>query len=308
MIIETPSRLHFGIVNINNPNYPMYKCAGCALKDIKLIAEFEISDELILENFTRVDLIERLKQYASKFEKKIIFRILKEIPSHIGLGSTTQICLSFAFAINKVNNTYFDPYKEAKELKLGKISGIGIAAFICGGFIIDTGKINEIARIEFRNEFPEDWVFVLLRDLGMSKGLTEDIEYEVIKSLKPSPDERIKEMYSLLENMKDSIKDKDVETFGKTLTRFQYLVGLNFLEYQGGIFMNKKMEDLIEFLLKNGAYGAGQSSWGPTIYGLFQKDNLKINKLREKLPEDIEIKTVVADNYGFRIKKNIDKN
>jgi len=302
VIIESPSRLHFGIVNLNNPTYPLYKCAGCAICEKKLVAEFKENDEIHLINFSRKEIEERLKLYAKKFKKKISFRIIEEIPSHIGLGSTTQLCLSFAYACHKINNMYFDPYKEAKELGIGKISGIGIAAFISGGFIIDSGKIEDVPKIEFRHDFPKEWVFVTARDQEMTKGLTEDIEYKLINRIKPTPKERIDEMYSLLFSMKDSIKEEDIEKFGSSLTKFQYLVGLNFKETQGGIFTSQKIEKLIEFLLKNGAKGAGQSSWGPTVYGLFSKDDLKIENLKDKLSNNIEIKMVFADNYGYRIK------
>jgi beta-ribofuranosylaminobenzene 5'-phosphate synthase len=305
VIIETPSRLHFGIVNINNINYPLYKCAGCAIQEPRLVASFEENDELIIEGINRRELIERFIEYAKEFNKKVKFRILSEIPSHAGLGSTTQICLSFSYSLHNVNKKYFDPYKEAKKLKLGNISGIGIAAFINGGFIIDSGKNkdDDIANVEFRCNFPEDWVFLLILDKRLKKGLSEEVEYEIIKRLPATRKENIEEMYDLLQSMKDAMKEKDIEKFGKSLTRFQYLVGFNFKEAQGGIFSSPIIQEYVDFLLKNGAYGAGQSSWGPLVYALYQKDNLKINILKEKLSKDVEIKIAIADNYGYRIKK-----
>ena len=305
MIIETPSRLHFGIVNINNLDYTLFKCAGCAIQEPRLIASFEENDELLIEGINREELLERFIEYAKEFKKKARFRIINEIPSHVGLGSTTQICLSFSYALHYINKKYFDPYKESKKLKLGKISGIGIAAFLNGGFIIDTGmnKEDDIATIEFRCDFPEDWVFVLVFNKNLKKGLSEEIEYEIIRKLPATRKENIAEMYYLLQNMKDAIKEKDIENFGKSLTKFQYLVGFNFKEAQGGIFSSHTIQEYVDFLLKNGAYGAGQSSWGPIVYALYQKDNLKINIVKENLSKDVEIKIVKADNYGYRIKK-----
>ncbi len=301
MEIITGSRLHFGIVNINNPKYPLFKCAGCAIEEPKLRAKFEESNKLSLE-ISRRDILPKLKKYAESFSVKIKFKTLEEIPSHIGLGSTTQLCLAFAYSLHELNKKTFDVYEVAAKLNLGEVSGIGIASFMKGGFIIDTGKVDkEIPRIEFRAEFPTEWVFVLLRDINAKKGLYGVKEKEAFSKLEVTSEERILEMYSLLEQMKDALKSKDIEMFGKSLTKFQFMTGLNFKKAQEGIFSSKTIEDLVNFLLKNGAFGAGQSSWGPIVYGLFLKDTLKITLLQNKLPDNIEIKVTNANNKGFKI-------
>jgi len=41
---------------------------------------------------------------------------------------------------------------------------------------------------------------------------------------------------------------------------------------QGGIYSEKSSYKIIEHLLASGAYGAGQSSWGPAVYGLTSKE------------------------------------
>ena len=41
---------------------------------------------------------------------------------------------------------------------------------------------------------------------------------------------------------------------------------------QGGIYKEAITQDLIGFMFECGVYGVGQSSWGPTVYGLVQED------------------------------------
>ena len=64
--------------------------------------------------------------------------------------------------------------------------------------------------------------------------------------------------------------------------------GKSFSNVQGGTFSSPIVEDGIKYLIKSGAYGAGQSSWGPAFYGVTkvsEAQNLKqkmINFLEEK--------------------------
>jgi predicted sugar kinase len=62
----------------------------------------------------------------------------------------------------------------------------------------------------------------------------------------------------------------DIETFGKALTEIQSIVGDYFATVQGARFSSSRAGNCIKNMLENGAYGAGQSSWGPTVYGLAQ--------------------------------------
>jgi len=55
----------------------------------------------------------------------------------------------------------------------------------------------------------------------------------------------------------------------KDTPEFQALVGEMFHSVQGGRYAHPVVAELIERLLSEGAAGAGQSSWGPALYGLF---------------------------------------
>jgi beta-ribofuranosylaminobenzene 5'-phosphate synthase len=46
------------------------------------------------------------------------------------------------------------------------------------------------------------------------------------------------------------------------------MTGYYFKRVQGGSYRTKETEEIIGFMRDNGAYGCGQSSWGPAVYGL----------------------------------------
>jgi predicted sugar kinase len=67
-----------------------------------------------------------------------------------------------------------------------------------------------------------------------------------------------------------ALKEKDLKTFGSALTQIQQIVGDCFASAQGGRFSSSLSAEFVSFMLKHGAFGAGQSSWGPTVYGLVE--------------------------------------
>ncbi len=68
-----------------------------------------------------------------------------------------------------------------------------------------------------------------------------------------------------------SLIEKDISSFGDALSQIDCKTGLFFKQVQGGIYSEKLSYKLIDQLLASGAYGAGQSSWGPAVYGLVLK-------------------------------------
>jgi len=59
---------------------------------------------------------------------------------------------------------------------------------------------------------------------------------------------------------------------------------------------------LIKLLENIGAYGTGQSSWGPAVYGVFLEEEK--SKILKKLSEYTNIDLIItkANNYGVKIK------
>ena len=71
----------------------------------------------------------------------------------------------------------------------------------------------------------------------------------------------------MLTSLLPALVERELEEFGAALTRVQQLVGDSFARVQGGRF-HPRAGALVEALLGGGAAGAGQSSWGPAVYGV----------------------------------------
>jgi predicted sugar kinase len=67
-----------------------------------------------------------------------------------------------------------------------------------------------------------------------------------------------------------ALADGDLEQFGRALTEVQEITGHWFASAQGGTFAAGPSRALVRRLAEWGAKGVGQSSWGPTVYGIVE--------------------------------------
>ena len=98
-------------------------------------------------------------------------------------------------------------------------------------------------------------------------GLSGPAEEDAFRRLVPSPERSAEIAQLVLTSLLPALVEDDVGEFGGALTRVQELVGDAFAEVQGGRF-HPRAGALVEALLREGAAGAGQSSWGPAVYGI----------------------------------------
>jgi predicted sugar kinase len=60
--------------------------------------------------------------------------------------------------------------------------------------------------------------------------------------------------------------------FGESVYRFGRLAGECFAAVQGGPFASREIAQLIDAIRDFGIPGAGQSSWGPTVFAICESD------------------------------------
>ena len=83
----------------------------------------------------------------------------------------------------------------------------------------------------------------------------------------------------------------------------QRLVGESFASVQGGVF-HPQAGDLVDGLLRRGAAGAGQSSWGPAVYGIVgdeQEGRELARGMEAELAGGGRVEVVSFDNGGARV-------
>ncbi len=279
--VKTPSRLHLGIIDLNGGLGRIYGSIGVALNEPSVVVEAKTSGKLEIKG----EDAERVKSLVEKFTRvynvdtKVELNVKMTIPEHVGLGSGTQLSLAVASCLAHINKLNIGIRELAKATGRGSISGIGLEAFRRGGFIIDSGRkvkdSKDIPYAIYRHNIPEDWTFILAIP-SAGRGLCGREEEIAFEKVIPAPSEIAGEICWLLQmKILPSLVEEDIETFGRALMEVDRKVGLYFGEVQGGIYKETITQSLVECMLESGSYGAGQSSWGPAVYGIIDDSNAK---------------------------------
>ncbi|RLF61268.1 MAG: GHMP kinase [Thermoplasmata archaeon] len=311
--ISAPSRIHLGIIDMKGDLGRIYGSIGVAIEKPRTEIEISYSDKW--EIYGRVSKIaERyLKKIADYFEiqQKLKLSIKTSPPRHCGLGSGTQLALSIGVGVSKLLGIDASVEEIAKVLGRGKVSGIGTYAFKVGGFIVDGGRIpkkESIPPLIFRTDFPKKWFFVI----GIPKekrGLHGEKEEAALRKVTESLKNReIGETSRILVmKMLPSLLEEDFEEFSASLSLFEEEVGKMFYYVQKGIFGHKITEEGINFLTKKGIIGTGQSSWGPSFYGVVKGEKkakevcIELNNFLNKVGGGEAFYTR-ADNFGALVR------
>lgn len=294
--VRAPARLHLGVIDLSGSLGRLYGSIGVAINkpSVEVLAEKSDEIEVIygigVERFNSRKIIKRvLESYG--IEGGVNLSIIKSIPSHVGLGSTTQLSLSIAMAVSWLYGINASVKELANLLGRGGVSGIGTAAFERGGFIVDGGvdiKRKSIPPLIFHQVFPESWFFVIATP-DVKRGLTEKAEAEVFRKAGASPEYARKICHLVIMKLLPALLEQDIDEFGSALTMIQKNVGAAFSPYQEGMFHSRATEDIIEFMLRIGAKGAGQSSWGPSAYAVVEGEQSAVglkNKVRKFMHEE----------------------
>ncbi len=174
----------------------------------------------------------------------------------------------------------------AQRLGRSRRSGVGTHAFMKGGFIVDGGRPVDnpdmVPPLVFRAEVPEDWRFVI----GLPKikdRVSGSRENKAFKRLEPPPRSLVAEVsHVVLLQMIPAVIEGDIEAFGESMTAMDSMFGDYWVKIQGGRYGHPRIEEGVNHLLAEGAYGAGQSSWGPAYYGLAESESHAV-RLRDGL-------------------------
>jgi beta-ribofuranosylaminobenzene 5'-phosphate synthase len=328
IVVRTPARLHLGILDINGNLGRMYGSIGVAIERPNVVLEAEPADHLHVEGPGA----ERVAVFARRFLDRYHLpggarlNVKRGIPAHIGLGSGTQLALAVGTVLARLGGMGRSAAEIAVAMGRGAHSGIGIAAFQSGGFVLDAGHRvggddheahaedapwprdagKGVPPVLFQHPFPEDWEFVVVVP-GLGAGLNGEWEARAFQTLPQAPPQLVERISRLLlMKMLPALLERDIVFFGQALTEIQQLVGDSFAAIQGNRFANPLLGQTIGYLLDKGAAGAGQSSWGPTVYGLVEGRG-QAQQLEREAQEYLERHgggqafRARADNRGARV-------
>lgn len=197
------------------------------------------------------------------------FHIAETVPAHIGLGSGTQLALAVARGLCWLAGIDAEEAELAEATGRGLRSGIGIAGFGRGGFLVDGGNRGDgVAPVIARLDIPEAWCVLLLYD-ELATGLHGDEEIEAFRRLPPFTAARAEKLCrATLMQMLPALAEADLDAFGAAVTLVQNECGDHFAPAQGGRFASPRIAAALEWLEAQGVPCRGQSSWGPTGFAV----------------------------------------
>ena len=313
--VKTVSRLHFGVIGYIESTDSFKGSLGVALEWPNTVLTVNKNSDLLIKGGNRKKILELLKKFSKRYliEPNVILRVEESIPEHSGLGSGTQLALAISNALAMIYDIDADLRELSSIMGRGKRSQLGNACFETGGFIIDscpekllTDEVGQPQPAIFRCDFPVNWCFVIVIP-DTKIGLSGEAEKEAFRCVKASR-KISEEIYRLIQTkLLPSLSVEDIEGFGSALTEIDKKTGLYFTKAQGGVYRDKMAPEIIECMLQSGAYGSGQSSWGPALYGLVKKKEAKTvaDHMRSFLAEN-EIKGVVFVSHCNNIGASVD--
>jgi beta-ribofuranosylaminobenzene 5'-phosphate synthase len=281
--ITTPSRLHFTLIDLNAELGRVDGGIGVTLNRPGWDISVEVTDKQPEYTERVAEVFNSLSRY---FQMKNKYQIVinKNVPRHVGLGSQTQLALALARAVSIFEDQSEVPIRSlARYVGRGGTSGVGVAAFEQGGFILDGGhsSVNkpdflpshyseaDPAVVLARYPVPEDWYFVIAVP-NVEHGAHGTREAEIFQEHCPLPTIEVEKVARvILMQTLPSVLENDIESFGRSLTQLQKM-GFKRVENELQFEVIPKLQ---EFYLENGAFGTGLSSFGPATYGVVEGES-----------------------------------
>lgn len=316
--VQAPARLHLGFLDLNAEIGRKFGSIGLAINSHHTTIQISSAESFSIEGDCLTDDLQlKISQICQRFyesfghqipsaNRRISIRLKTVIPAHSGLGSGTQLALTLGTALAKFHALPIDTPALAKELGRGKRSGIGIATFDRGGFVIDGGlKPNQtVPPILTHIDYPSDWKIVLVMD-PHHQGIHGNAELQAFKELPifPQANARLISHITLMQLL-PSLIEQSADEFGKAITDIQALIGDHFAQAQGGRYTSKRVAACLLHAQKLGHTGIAQSSWGPTGC-IFVENGIQAKQLIQELEQFVD-NTFSDDNTPTFIQTSAD--
>jgi len=294
--ITTPCRIHLSLIDENGYTGRVDGGIGLMLDHPNVVFEASNSAKQFKIEAHRYyrESIEVINEKASKVfktfninNKNFHFNLKQYYPSHVGLGSKTQLSLAIATSISRLKNLNITHKELTKIVERGGTSGIGWKGFLTGGFILDGGHDFGVGQEKetflpssasntanpaltlFRYNIPDNWRFVLVIP-NIKKGAYGDEEVSIFKKYAPIPKEEVNEVsHQILMKVIPGLMKNDLACFGEGLKIVQSL-GFKKIEIK---LQDNIVKDLLNFLKNYGIKAYAMSSFGPSVIGIVESDS-----------------------------------
>ncbi len=278
--VEIGSRLHFGFQNLSLAHERLYGGVGVAIESPGVVLEAEPNGEIVCERGP-------FGNYAAEScavlgVDGVEIDVIETLPRHVGLGSGTQTALATLVAVAEAHGLDRSVRDLAPELNRGGRSGIGVATFEAGGFVVDAGHPTErfttappkagewtVPTVTARHDVPPSWRFLVVlpdADAGRSGEGENESMRSVVENADPSVADSISAV--LVRRLLPAIAEGRLEAFGEAVGELGRLNGAWYADEQGGVYRPPAGRIIDALSDAPAVRGVGQSSWGPAVYGI----------------------------------------
>ncbi len=327
--IRTPCRIHCTLIDLNGQLGRVDGGFGVALSAPSMVLDVDSGSSGVQCDArpdalpVLSDIVEKLFHKDPSLQQDIKLTLKDYFPSHIGLGSKTQLSLAVVTALLHSKGV---PEKtqiaaRARLVERGGTSGVGCIAFEQGGLILDGGHTfgpaaekqtflpssaskTCVGPLLARFDVPPEWRFVLITP-NVRPGAHDQEEVNVFQRFCPIPLADVQALsHLILMKILPSIACGDILRFGQAISSIQQ-VGFKRIEVS---LQADVVRNILPYLVEQGAAGAGMSSFGPTVYAITDSGRTAQNlaKAGQEFINDVGGSVVIttANNKGAEIRGN----
>ncbi|MFB6302001.1 MAG: beta-ribofuranosylaminobenzene 5'-phosphate synthase family protein [Haloferacaceae archaeon] len=282
--VATGARLHVGFCNLSLAHERLYGGIGVALAAPRLTVRAAPATSVQCDDPTVREYAERAADLLGVAGADVEVRTA--LPRHAGLGSGTASALTTLVAVARAHGRTVDVRERAPALGRGGRSGVGVAAFERGGIVLDAGHPTArytteppakgewtVPPVAARHRIPEDWRFLLVipdAAAGRSDEREDRSMRAAVERAEAATADRVAGV--VVRRLLPAAAEGSVERFGAAVAAIGRLNGSWYADEQGGVYRPPVGAVVAALDETPAVYGAGQSSWGPTVYGVTDAD------------------------------------
>lgn len=303
------SRLHFGLMAFDSAE-SAFGGVGMMIQrpQLEVHASFATQFTTTGPLAARIDTFARLWKSATSLPLPAVRLGSKgNLQDHVGLGCGTQLGLAVGTLLSKLADYPLpDLPTLAGTVDRAKRSAIGCYGFLQGGFLFETGhRQDQFPELAYQCAMPDEWRVVLAINRQV-QGRHGSDEEEGFRQLGPIPNPTTSRLRQMIEEeMIPALEQEDIDRFGEAVYQYGSLAGDCYAKVQGGRYANQTCSDLVQRMRSQGITGVGQSSWGPTIFGICrnaQQAEALCADLRERYSEhDLHLEISRPNNQGAQL-------
>ncbi|GAB6880212.1 beta-ribofuranosylaminobenzene 5'-phosphate synthase [Halorubrum gandharaense] len=289
--VSAGARLHFGFGNLSLSHERLYGALGVALAEPRTTVSATPASTVTVD--TSGDLpaddpvLADVRRYATRAVGLLdvtgaTVTLSERLPRHAGLGSGTQLAATVLAAVARAHDRAPAVRERAPALGRGGRSGIGVAAFERGGFVLDAGHPTarfttdrpadgewEVPAVAARHPIPDEWRFLLVLP-DAEPGRNGDAEDAAMRTAVERADPALADRIAgiVTRRVLPAIAEGRAEAFGAAVAEVGRLNGAWYADEQGGVYRPPVGDVVAELEDSAAVFGAGQSSWGPAVYGV----------------------------------------